>query len=70
MTNGSLEVVVGRHDERIQDLEAFKIDHQKEHIRLMEMIKRIENRPSWAVTALITTMASAIVYLLMKVVGG
>lgn len=68
MGNGmSIEEKVGRHDERLQDLESFKVDHQKEHVRLMEMIKRIENRPSWAVVALITSMASAIVYLIMKV---
>ncbi len=70
MANGNLEVTVGRIDERVNDLENFKNKHEEEHIRLMETLEKIQNRPSWAVTALITSMASAIVYLLMKVVGG
>ena len=70
MANGeTIEVKIGRHDERIKDLEDYKLKHQEEHIRVMEMIKKIENRPSWAVTIVLSSMASTIVYLIMRVVG-
>lgn len=69
MANGSLEVIVGRHDERITDLENFREKHEKEHIRLLQTLERIQNRPSWGVTIAITSMASAIVYLVMRAIG-
>jgi len=73
MPNGqaqSPEVVLGRHDERISDLEEFKDRHIEDHAELNKLIKRIEIRPSWGVSITITGMSSLIVYLLMKVVGG
>jgi len=66
----NIEVILGRHDERITDLEEFRTKHEDEHIRLMKTIERIQNRPSWGVTMAISGMASAIVYLVMLVVGG
>lgn len=60
---------VGRHDERLSDLEIYRTEHREDHKILTDMVKRIEGRPSWAVAIVLSSMASTIVYLIMKLVG-
>ena len=64
--NGNGKVTAARHDERILALEQWRKEHGKEHAIIMETLEAIRNRPSWAVTVVITSMASAIVYLLTQ----
>ncbi len=66
----SVEQVIWRHDERIGALEEWRGEHSKEHIRLMDRLDRIANRPSWGVAVALTALSSAVVGLIVRMAWG
>lgn len=58
--------LVERHDERLGSIERFVEAHAAEHLRLMALLERLANRPSWWVSLVITTLTSALVYFVVR----